>query len=333
MSKYEIRDVNDFDIWDALVRDSECGTIFSSHHYLQAVDRKYRLFFIYKGSEIKAGVSLMLSEDEKSCELDDLVIYNGILFQNDSTKKEIKSRLERFDITSFAIEEFERKYNRITMRLSPPFEDMRPFLWHNYHSSNPLDKFKIDLRYTSCVNISSLVRDQQEEETVLFQSMETLRQRNIREARKDGAIVKEENQVSLFIAFYRDLMFQQNETVQQSKLDRMRSLIETLLKEKLAIMTVSFNSSGGILYATIYGLDNKRAYYLFGAGNLNAEERYKGTITFWDSFKILSKKYGIKEIDMEGVNSPKRGWFKLSFGGDIRPYFLVDRRRDNSAKC
>jgi len=26
---------------------------------------------------------------------------------------------------------------------------------------------------------------------------------------------------------------------------------------------------------------------------------------------------------MEGVNSPHRGWFKLSFGGDIRPYYQI----------
>jgi hypothetical protein len=30
---------------------------------------------------------------------------------------------------------------------------------------------------------------------------------------------------------------------------------------------------------------------------------------------------GIAEVDLEGVNSPRRGWFKLSFGGALLPYY------------
>ena len=30
---------------------------------------------------------------------------------------------------------------------------------------------------------------------------------------------------------------------------------------------------------------------------------------------------GVKEVDMEGINSPQRGWFKMSFGGNTIPYF------------
>ena len=29
----------------------------------------------------------------------------------------------------------------------------------------------------------------------------------------------------------------------------------------------------------------------------------------------------IVEVDLEGVNSPQRGWFKLGFAGDLRPYY------------
>jgi hypothetical protein len=34
-------------------------------------------------------------------------------------------------------------------------------------------------------------------------------------------------------------------------------------------------------------------------------------------------KEGINEVDMEGVNSPQRGWFKLSKGGNCVPYYEV----------
>jgi hypothetical protein len=32
---------------------------------------------------------------------------------------------------------------------------------------------------------------------------------------------------------------------------------------------------------------------------------------------------GKKEVDLEGVNSPHRGWFKLSFGGTLESYWQV----------
>ena len=39
--------------------------------------------------------------------------------------------------------------------------------------------------------------------------------------------------------------------------------------------------------------------------------------------KDLAKNHNIQEVDLEGVNSPERGWFKLSFGGDLRCYHQV----------
>ena len=32
---------------------------------------------------------------------------------------------------------------------------------------------------------------------------------------------------------------------------------------------------------------------------------------------------GINTIDLEGINSPKRGFWKLGFGGDLLPYYNI----------
>ena len=46
---------------------------------------------------------------------------------------------------------------------------------------------------------------------------------------------------------------------------------------------------------------------------------------FWSLWysQIYEKKYEISSVDLEGVNSPNRGWFKLSLGGDLSQYFKV----------
>jgi hypothetical protein len=118
-------------------------------------------------------------------------------------------------------------------------------------------------------------------------------------------------------------MKSQGDPVSQEKLNRMAFLVRALVDREKAFLTIAKEQTGQILYIVINGMDSKRGYYLFGAGNADVNVRYKGTIAFWESFKFLAKDYGIGEVDLEGVNSPKRGRFKLSFGGDLESYYEV----------
>jgi len=258
--------------------------------------------------------------------VDDLVIYSGILFEDGSVQKSSKSTLERFEISSFIIEELDKLYKHIEFVLSPYVEDIRAFLWHNYHSSKDSDKYSVSIRYTSYLDISSLSDFSKEEDSEIFKNLETLRQRNIREARKKEAYTLVINEVELFILYYKKLMLSQDQSVSMEKLLNMKYLIITLIDKKKAKMYVSKNSQNEIQYITIFAWDKFRAYYLFGAPNPNASERYRGTISFWDAFIDLAKD-GVTIVDMEGVNSPQRGWFKLSFGGALRTYFHLTKHK------
>ena len=75
-----------------------------------------------------------------------------------------------------------------------------------------------------------------------------------------------------------------------------------------------------------FGIDHKRGYFLFGANDPEMRDEHTGTAVLWDSFCFLSQD-GIFEIDLEGINSPTRGWFKLSFGGTISPYYHLSYSR------
>ena len=119
------------------------------------------------------------------------------------------------------------------------------------------------------------------------------------------------------------MMIKQDEKVSQNKLDNMANIIKTTVETKNAVMLATKNSDGKIIYLILFSFDKYRAYYLFGAGNPKATEKHKGTICFWDGFIKLANDYNIKEVDMEGINSPARGWFKLSFGGNIVPYYEI----------
>ena len=94
-------------------------------------------------------------------------------------------------------------------------------------------------------------------------------------------------------------------------------------EEKVLKVYYAENSNGDIVSSVVFCWDSKRAYYLFGANKPSKDERYIGTIILWNAFRDL-RKLDIKEIDLEGVNSPDRGWFKLSFGGNLSPYYRLN---------
>jgi len=144
---------------------------------------------------------------------------------------------------------------------------------------------------------------------------------------KKAVAVVPTQDVDVLISFYKHTFVTQGSIVPDEKLERMKVLVETLLKKKMAEMFFVKGIEECISYAIVFCFDAKRAYALFGAGNPEIDARYKGTVAYWEVFRYLAIHYGIREVDLEGVNSPQRGWFKLSFGGDLRPYFEIYKEK------
>ena len=323
--KLSWRPVSETDDWDTLVDRSPQGTLFSKRAYLKAAGSNFQLYWIAQGAEIKAGVALMVSADGKNCELNDLVIYGGLLFDLDPERQLVNRRNDEFQITEFFIEQIAGIYASIEFQLSPEFIDLRPFLWHRYHDGEH-HKFRVDLRYTSYLDISSL-RDYQgrEEESPCFSNLETIRRRRVREAKKKAGKVIRGNDVNILIEFYRTLMHRQGSPQSEVKLDCMKKIMDELLKADQGAIYHVLGTDETVIYSIFYGWDAKRAYYLFGAGHPEVSEPWQGTFIHWEAFKDLAQKRNIREVDLEGVNSPQRGGFKLGFGGDLRPYYHVHR--------
>lgn len=324
-SKFSWQPVSDPVEWDRLVNESPQGTLFSERHYLAYANIPHDLYLIRKGNQLKAGICVIKMANGSGCVRDDLVIHNGIIFPPDETKKSVRKRFEQFELTEFAITELDRLYSPIELALSPQFEDLRPFLWHNYHDPCASKKFSIDLRYTTYLDIKDLVNIE-DEQSETFHGMETLRQRHVRDASKKGGYVRIGDDGTLLVDYYRALMTRQGTPAKEEKLSRIRRLVQGLAVAGHGAIYEVLNSRGVVVYVAVYGWDNKRAYYLFGAGHPEVTEPWQGTLAHWGAFKDLARRVGIREVDLEGVNSPQRGWFKLGFGGSLVPYYEVRKK-------
>lgn len=325
VDKYRLVDVAaaEVEAWNRLVEESEQGTFFSRYEYLQNTGLRFDCKLVYKGNSLAAGISVIESTNGEDCVLDDLVVYNGILFGKPDHKQKYYGILyDQHEVTLFIIKYLVRKYRHLEMSLGPSFRDLRPFLWHEYGNPNPSAKFCLDIRYTSFIDINELAPGVDEESTALFMDLERLRKKNIRRARKVGAIVEESDDVSGLMQMYRGMMARQNVEVPGEKLERIENAIRAMLQSGYARMFLSRDADSNEGTIQVFGLDNKRAYSWYMASDAQSRSNYSGTMVYWDAFKALRAR-GFNEVDLEGVNSPDRGRFKLSFGGLLLPYHEV----------
>jgi hypothetical protein len=308
--------------WDAFVDASEEGTVFSTSTYLTKTGCRLGLYYCYNANELRAAVAVLESSDGASAIMNDFVIYGGIFFGPPMNGQCHASRIsERFDLATFITEALASRYHTISFALSPSVTDVRPFLWHNYGKAQ--NRYVVDVRYTSYVDIADFKLAEKPEDIAIYVNASMARRQQIRYTRRDGVVTEPSENVGAFIDYYRMTMERQDVNVDKNYLDKMELLVSGLINAGMARMFVSRTREGAPGSIAVYTFDNKRAYYLFGANDPALRDTPVGTAVLWDAFHALACE-GITQIDLEGVNSPSRGWFKLSFGGTLVPYFKLN---------
>jgi hypothetical protein len=307
--------------WDALVASSPDGTTFITSNYLTHTGCRLGLYHCYNSNELRAVVAVVESPDGASVILDDLVIYSGICFGAPTHgQNRAQQNSERHEIATFIAAALADRYQQVEFALAPSIDDVRPFLWHNYGQKH--GRYSVDVRYTSYLDIGDFASAQNLEHIEAYKQATGARRQQIRYARRDGVITEEFSDVGLFVDFYRRTMDRQGEDVSPDKVDRMATLVAALLGSGSARMFVSKLSDQVTGSVAVYVFDHRRAYYLFGASDPDLRDSPTGTAVLWDAFpKLAAAK--VTQIDLEGVNSPRRGWFKMSFGGELRAYYQI----------
>lgn len=322
-SAYRLEETTADAKWDEFIHKSPVGTIFSLSDYLEAVGHRTRLFWCLRGIERRAAV--VINEDEEGrAVLDDFVIHNGLIFGPRANKQNRSQMIsERFEIAVDVAAELSRRYPHLEMALSPQIDDVRPFLWHNYGEDNA-PTYTVDVRYTAYADLTGFAEATAPEEIPLFNEVSYARRQEVRKGIKAGLVTTEDMDGAALAAFYDMTMRRQNIETAQDKLDDLCRYTDQLLSKNMARLFVSRTTEGEPAALALFGWDTKRAYYLFGAGDPVHRNTPCGTTVLWDGFTALAKA-GHREVDLEGVNSPRRGWFKLSFGAELRTYYQLTK--------
>ena len=328
---YAVVETTDLDAWDAWVDASPEGTVFHTSAYLRALGCKYKLFFVHKGDARKAAFLAPVTPNERNIVAAPYLIYGGFFFHDEEASRQPrqqKNLSQRFRITEALVDFMSRTFDNIHISCGPAIADLRPFLWHN-HSGDRGARYLVTLRYTSYLDIQDINQATRVTLSPGFQRLSGSRRQEIRLAMRDGICATEGSDVQDFLRLTELAFADRDDDPKRLKQESqaLSSVVHALTSNGQGKLYYVKNGAGQTVSASFWGLDTKRAYFLFAANHPQAKERYSGTMAVWDALRHLNGDYNVTEVDLEGVNSPQRGWFKLSFGGDIRPYHHVTLRQ------
>ena len=309
--------------WDAFVDQSPQGHLFCKESFLKTVESGSRQLWIRHGTVTVGALCFDVNPQGDAAGNDELM-YSGLMFSPDVSADTASARNKRFEITEFIAAWLAENFSTVSLRLSPHFEDVRPFSWHNYHAPSPAFRYQVAVEYTSYIKIEDL--DLASEKPVpFFEQLHPLRRRSLRAARRDGARTAVEPDAGLLAEAYAALMHKQRISFDGRSTATLARRIEDLLKAGDTLQFITYDHKDVAVYTAVFGWDSKRAYYLYGAPTGQARTAYQGTFCFLSAFETLAAR-GQRVVDLEGVNSPRRGWFKLSLGGSLLPLFYVRSR-------
>ncbi len=311
-NKYKVSKVSDYDLWNKFENNSPQSSIFSSIESILTFNKNLDLFSISKGDEVKCMVYLY-TEGKKITRLP--LIYSGILFQAQKNQKNSRYLAEKFKLTEIFIDSILNQYQSTDLNLHYNFEDIRPFLWFNYHELNQ-PKFKTEVKYTSLINLKERSLED------LFKSLDDVKQRDIKKAIKDENYkINFDLDLKKLKKLYLKTMKKNNSDFVDKNLEKLMIFYEKIYQNGKAFQTnIIFKNK--VIYSNFFSYHNKTACYLLGAGDQDVKERLGGTYSLWKSIeKCYEKK--LDYIDLEGVNSPQRGSFKINFGGDLVNYYRL----------
>jgi lipid II:glycine glycyltransferase (peptidoglycan interpeptide bridge formation enzyme) len=219
---------------------------------------------------------------------------------------------KQFEATEFMLNKIIEIYkglSQIHFRLT----DLRPFLWHNYHAPEK-GLFDIKLSYTGILDISSYGTLEK-----YLGSIRACRRQEYKKAKEGDIKIVDSHDVDKFIELYKKTFERQDFNIAEDKIYLTRSIITSALEKSYGRMQFAMVKETP-LAAIVFLYDKKRGYYLYGANDPQYRLSGAGTRLLVENI-WQCKEDGLAEVDFVGVNSPNRGDYKLSFGGELVPCF------------
>jgi hypothetical protein len=300
-------------VWDKLVNDSKQGNVFSSSAFLSVLDANLCRYQVKNRQGDSLAQAAIIEENGAMHRAPfPFTPHQGILFsQKINSMPSHRQVAKKVEITEFLIKQLISRYGNFHMSLSPAFDDLRPFSWHNFHKADAA-KFAITPRYTARLDLRGFELD------TYLSSIRSVRRQ---EYQKSAAVVSESNDIDTFVDIYMKNFERQEITLDNLTLQRIKRIVLASISGGFGRLCEA-RVDGQPASMTLFVHDGRCAWYLFGANDPAWRKSGASTVLMIDNIRHYAEK-GVPCVDFVGINSPQRGDYKLSFNGQLTPYFQV----------
>ncbi len=306
---------NDFLAWDKFLFNSNQSSVFSESWLLQERNKKYDFFYVSEGTKNLAAV--MIALESNNTPTTKPWIYHGIFYDKKLEINKNHSNIrKKIEISKFIIDELEKIYESISLSFHHSIQDLRAFQWHN-HNQEEINKFKIKINYTSILNLNSYSSFEN-----YLKSIRSVRRQEYNRCIREGYKTEISRDIDL-------LNFLHEETFKRQGLSR--NIHDEILSNQIARNAIENNhgqiisckdKDGTYLSVALFIFHKATTYYLIGATDQNYRKSSPMTLIILNHIKDLNN-LGIDKVDFCGINSPNRGDYKLSFNGNVTPFYEV----------
>lgn len=310
-------------LWDRLLGQSRHGSAFLRSDFLSAMPVLPELWLLGDGERFFAGAPVFRSGDIFHRAPMPLTIYQGpFLVDCDApSHKRVDWELE---VAEVLIDRLSAQCDRLSWSLSPHYTDIRTLQWFNYHTPEA-GQFSVTVRYSGIIDLSAYP-----DFPAYLATLMKGRRSDWKKANVSGLDVALSQDVESFDRLHGETFLRQGLERAPAEVAMIASVLPPLLASGACEMLLARAPDGTAVAANIFLYDDKTAYYYFGATNPDWRQCGISTRLFLDNLRRAWER-GITKIDMVGLNSPSRGFFKASFNAEPVPYFDVDWTRPAGA--
>ncbi len=319
IDKFKLKICKNQSEWDSFVTNSLNSNIFSMWEYMK-LEKNVNNYFCLKNDEIVAAFILKTSDDKKDIIAPEYLIYTPIIYRKGQGSSNARINLEKYEIVDFFCEYLSQNFRSFDITFDFFTEDIRPFLWLGFPHYKR--KVKTNIRYTSILDLNK-IDNKNFIETTLFKNFSSTLRQQYRYSLKQNFSFKEFFSKKIFIDLMRETLELQDIEFKIKTYENIANKLEVLNNTGFVKMFCIFDENKIPINCSIFSVINNISSFMFSARSNKVDNKnYSGISILTNSFLSL-KIHGIDTVDLEGINSPKRGFYKLGLGGDIKNYFNV----------
>lgn len=313
--------INDKELWDKFVDESQYGLLFHKWNFLKIIEKhsNYKLlsYGIYKGDELVSifplfikkfhALKLIFSPPPKTG-----VPYLGFLTNKKfySSKQDIKENYLNIVADEFNNEILKHSPNYIYISMPPNFLDIRSFKWNN---------FNVSTNFTYAINLDNSIE-------FIWNDFKKELRKQIKQAEESNFKLVDSYEISGFYEMERKRYEEQGRKIPLIS----KRYLEDLLKaypENLKLYYLNDSSSDDAIGALI---THEYKRFILWMGNTKIKKSYGNEYIIWELIK-RAKKEKYQKFEIIGANNKNLCQFKAKFNPSLEINFNLNKK-DNLGK-